>query len=298
MILQLSSRTADKSTPDVTGNRCTSAPPRVARAALFTRTACALALTLIWFNGGPCAAHQKWLLPNFFVVDKWPVWLSFDVTWSDRPFTAESGVGAQPISIVDPNGRRQTPPSVFVGKTKSVVEMELTERGTYRLEAIDPLAYWTQIEEGGQTTWLKQPKNEVTAASIKRSDLYWSKAAAYVTLGEPTTVPAAGDSEPLDLQLDPHPNRLTAGQALKLQVASFGKPVPRAEVKVFAPGAVGHEPSSVITCGDDGGGTFTPDEAGRFLLACQLEREVPDDPKADIHSFNMYLTLEVQPNGD
>jgi hypothetical protein len=251
-----------------------------------------------WFNGGPCAAHQKWLLPNFFVAEKGPIWLSFDVTWSDRPFTAESGVGAQPLSIVDPIGRRQTPTSVFVGKTKSVVEIELTEPGTYRLEAIDPLTYWTQVEENGQTKWLKKPKNEVSAGSIKRSDLYWSKAAAYVTLGEPAAVPPPDDSEPLDLRLEPHPNRLTAGQLLKLQVASFGKPVPRAEVKVFAPGTVGHDPSSVITCGDDGGGTFTPGEAGRFLLACQLEREVSDDPKADIHSFNIYLTLEIQPNGD
>jgi hypothetical protein len=54
----------------------------------------------------------------------------------------------------------------------------------------------------------------------------------------------------------------------------------------------------VITCGDDGSGTFTPDEAGRFLLACQLEREATDDPKADIHSFNIYVTLEVHPNGE
>ncbi|HEX2474848.1 MAG TPA: DUF4198 domain-containing protein [Lacipirellulaceae bacterium] len=249
-------------------------------------------------GAGRCTAHQKWLLPNFFVAEKGPVWLSFDVTWSDRPFTAESGVGVQPLSVVDPSGRRQTPTSVFVGKTKSVAELELTEPGTYRLEAIDPLTYWTQVDENGQTKWLKKPKNEVTATSIKRSDLYWSKAAAYVTLGEPTAVPPPDDSEPLDLRLESHPNNLTAGQALKLQVASFGKPVPRAEVKVFAPGTEGHDPSSVITCGDNGGGIFTPDEAGQFLLACQLEREVSDDPKADIHSFNIYLTLEIQPNGD
>jgi hypothetical protein len=268
------------------------------RAAIYVHSACAVLFTLSWFNGTPCAAHQKWLWPNFFVAEKGPVWLSFDVTWSDRPFTAESGVGAQPLSIVDPSGRRQTASSVFVGKTKSVVEMELTAPGTYRLEAIDPLTYWTQVEDNGQTKWLKKPKNEVTAASIKRSDLYWTKAAAYVTLGEPTPVPPDDDSEPLDLRLEPHPNRVTAGQALKLEVSSFGKPLPRAEVKVYAPGTVGHEPSSVIICGDDGSGTFTPDEAGRFLLACQLEREVTDDPKADIHSFNFYLTLEVQPNGE
>jgi hypothetical protein len=66
-------------------------------------------------------------------------------------------------------------------------------------------------------------------------------------------------------------------------------------VKIFAPDAIGHEPSSTIECDEGGSGTFKADAAGRFLLTCQLERNVSDDPKADIHSFNVYLTLEIQP---
>jgi hypothetical protein len=258
----------------------------------------ALVFASICFHGGRCEAHQKWLLPNFFVAEKGPAWLSFDVTWSDRPFTAEAGVGAQPLWVVDPSGRRQAPPQVFVGKTKSVAEIELTEPGTYRLEAIDPLTYWTQVEENGRTQWLKKSKNEVASGSIMRSDLYWSKATAYVTLGAPTDGPPPDDAEPLDIRIAAHPNRLVAGEALNLQVVSYGKPLPRAEVKAFAPDALGHEPSSTIECDDDGNGTFKPEVAGRFLIACQLEREVSDDPKADIHSFNIYLTLEIQPRGE
>jgi hypothetical protein len=259
------------------------------------RSACALLFALTSFSGAPCEAHQKWLLPNFFVARKGPAWLSFDVTWSDRPFTAESGVGAQPVWVVDPSGRRHAPPTVFVGKTKSVAEVELSEPGTYRLEAIDPLTYWTQVEENGRTQWLKKSKNEVTAGSIKRSDLYWSKATAYVTLGAPTSTPPPDDAEPLDIRIAAHPNHLVAGEGLKLQVVSYGKPLPRAEVKIFAPDAIGHEPSSTIECDEGGSGTFKADAAGRFLLTCQLERNVSDDPKADIHSFNVYLTLEIQP---
>jgi hypothetical protein len=237
-------------------------------------------------------------LPNFFVAEKGPAWLSFDVTWSDRPFTAESGVGAQPLWVVDPSGRRQAPPTVFVGKTKSVAEIELTEAGTYRLEAIDPLTYWTQIEENGHTQWLKKSKNEVTTGAIKRSDLYWSKATAYVTLGAPTDVPPPDDAEPLDIRIAAHPNRLSAGDTLNLRVVSYGKALPRAEVKAFAANATGHEPSFTIECGDDGSGSFKADAAGWLLLACQVEREVSDDPKADIHSFNVYLTLEIRPRNE
>jgi hypothetical protein len=276
------------------------APRRIRRSfsTLFARSTCALLFTLTWFRGAPCAAHQKWLLPNFFVAEKGPAWLSFDVTWSDRPFTAEAGVGDQPLWVVDPSGRRQAPPTVFVGKTKSIAEIELTAPGTYRLEAIDPLTYWTQVEENGRTQWLKKPKSEVDAGSIKRSDLYWSKATAYVTLGDPTATPPPDDAEPLDIRVAAHPNRLVASETVNLQVVSYGKPLPRAEVKVFAPDATGHEPSATIKCDDGGSGTFSADTAGRFLLTCQLEREVTDDPKADIHSFNAYLTLEFEPRAE
>ena len=205
-------------------------PPKL----LANRAGCVVASILFCFDGEPCAAHQKWLLPNFFVAAKGPVWLSFDVTWSDTPFTAEAGVGTQPISVIGPDGVRQTPPSIFVGKTKSVAEMELTKPGTYRLEAIDPLAYWTQVEQNGKEQWVRKPKNEVAGLPIKRSDLYWSKAAAYVTLGDPTDVPPPNNEDPLDILLEQHPNRLTVGDTLNVQVVSYGKPLPNAEIKLFA----------------------------------------------------------------
>jgi uncharacterized GH25 family protein len=252
-----------------------------------------LALVVQGVLGGVVSAHQKWLLPNFFVAEKSPIWLSFDVTWSDRPFLAESGVGKQPLEVVLPDGRREEPASVFVGKTKSVAEVELTEPGTYRLEAIDPLTYWTQVVEGGKERWLRRPKNEVQGQQIKRSDLYWSKAAAYVTVGEPADVPAADDSHPLDVLPARHPNRLAVGETLELKVVSYGKPAPGLEIKVFGPDSTGHEPTDMVQCDEKGGATYKLPAAGRLLLACQLERDAPEDPKADLHSFNVYLTLEV-----
>jgi hypothetical protein len=243
-------------------------------------------------------AHQKWLLPNFFVAEKAPVWLSFDVTWSDKPFTAEAGVGVQPISVIGPDGISQSPTGMFVGKTKSVAELELTKPGTYRLEAIDPLAYWTQVEKDGKEQWTRKPKNEVAGLQIKRSDLYWSKAVAYVTVGEPAELPPPNNEDPLDILLEKHPNRVTVGEPLNFRVVSYGKPLPNAEINLFAPNSSGHEPSQHVTCDNDGRAAITIETAGRFLVVCQLERKVTDDPKADLHAFNVYLTLEIQPRGE
>jgi hypothetical protein len=261
--------------------------------AIALRSSCALIVPLIL--SGICSAHQKWLLPNFFVAEKGPVWLSFDVTWSDRPFVAESGVGAKPLWVVHPDGRRETPPDVYVGKTKSVAEFQLSQAGTYRLESIDPLAYWTQVDQEGKSKWLPKSKNEVVGQKITRSDLYWAKAVAYVTLGKPTGVPSSDDADPLELRLTQHPNQLAVGDKLELQLLSYGKPRADAKINIFGPEAVGHEPTTVITTDKSGKSIYELNTAGKFLFVHQLEEKRKDDPKTDLHSFNIYLTLEIAP---
>jgi uncharacterized GH25 family protein len=255
---------------------------------------CALLALLAQAN--PVRAHQKWLWPNVFRAEKTPAWVSFDVTWSDRAFTAEQGVGEQPLIVIDPQGERRTPPQVFVGKTKTTAEIELTKPGTYRLESVDPPTYWTRVAaEGGKERWLKRPKNEVQGERIIRSDLYYSKAVAYVTVGDPSELPASDDKDPLDIMPLSRPARLVAGDPLELRVVSYGKPVASANIKVFGPASTGHEPSQSLQCDASGVATTQCGEPGKYLFVCELERKAADDPKADIHSFNVYLTLNVQP---
>lgn len=254
-----------------------------------------------WFLSGlltfciasPCSSHQKWLWPNRFVAEKAPVWLSFDVTWSDEPFNAEKGVGDQPLSIVDPAGGRESPSRIFIGKTKSTAEAELVREGTYRVEAVDPLAYWTRVEKDGHEQWIKKPKNVVTGAKITRADLYWAKAVAYITVGKQTEMRTSDKADPLDLVPLTHPNEIPAGRPLELRVLSYGAPLPSAEIRVFGPNNTGHEPIQSTKCDDQGLGKIQIDKAGRYLFTCEIERKVADDPKADVHSFHLYLTLLI-----
>ena len=256
----------------------------------------ALALLGLLICSASCSAHQKWLWPNVFVAEKTPVWISFDVTWSDTPFVAERGVGDRPLNVIHPGGRSESPARLLIGKTKSTAEIELTEEGTYRLESIDPLTYWTRVEKNGEEKWLKQSKNEVKDPSLKitRSDLYWSKAVAFVSVGKTTSPPTIAESEPLQVTLGAHPSQLVSGNTYDLAVVSYGKPVANADVKVFVEGSTGHDPQSTIRCNEVGTGKLKISAAGRHLLSCELEQKVSDDPKADVHSFNFYMTLLVK----
>ncbi len=244
-------------------------------------------------NPAIAAAHQKWLWPNLFRASKAPVWISVDVTWSDRAFTATDGTGEQSIIIFGPDGSRSSPSSVFVGKTKSTAEIELTRPGVYRFEAVDPPTYWTQLRVNGKDQWKKAPKNEVSGGEIIRADLYYAEAVAYVSIGDATPLPAVDPTDPLEIHLSAHPSQLSAGSPIEFQVLSYGKPVVKAKVNVFGEGGDGHHPLETVNCDDQGRGKVQLKTPGRHLLSCELELAVKDDPKADMHAFNSYLTIDV-----
>jgi uncharacterized GH25 family protein len=241
-----------------------------------------------------CAlAHQKWLWPNAFAQDAAPAWVSFDVSWSDQPFTAGQGVGEQLLTIVGPDGNRSTPTAVFAGKTKTTAEFELTKAGTYRLEAADAPTYWTRIDAGGKEQWIKKPKTEVSSGKITRADFYYSEAIAYVTVGSTSELPTPDVKDPLEIALKTHPARITAGEEIELQVLSYGKPVENARINLFGPTTAGHDPEQMIDANKDGVARLKFAGPGRRLLSCDMERPVKDDPKTDMHSFHAYLTLSV-----
>jgi uncharacterized GH25 family protein len=245
-------------------------------------------------SNAPCSAHQKWLWPNRFLFEAAPVWVSFDVTWSDDPFQANTGVMDRPINVISPAGEKMTPERVFIGKTKSTAECELKQAGTYRLESVDPLTYWSMVMEGGEEKWLKQPKNAVVGREIKRSDLYWTKAIAYVTVGETTALTADREADPLSIVPSVHPNEIVVDSPVEFKVLLYGKPLGEAEMQVFGERSEAHKPEQTATCDSNGVCKLTFKSPGKHLVVCQLERDVADDPRANKHLFTVYLTLQVQ----
>ena len=147
----------------------------------------------------PCSgplvlAHQAWILPNLFKTEQLPVWLSFDTSWGDFAFTPSEGPGLQQIWIVGPSDQRLSPPLLYVGKTKAVGEIGLTQPGTYRIKAFKPPTYWTRVVSD-------DAKDLVGNAKIVRSDQYWSKAVVYVTVKTITAELLVSQKDPLELAL-------------------------------------------------------------------------------------------------
>jgi hypothetical protein len=247
----------------------------------------------------PCSGHQAWVLPNFFQSNTLPVWLSFDTTWGDKAFAPSQGPGLEQVWVVGPADQRVTPPWLYVGKTKTVGEIELKQAGTYRIEAFKPPTYWTRVVSSDGVTgknvekWLRKSKDLVGDAKIVRSDQYWSKAVTYVTAKSPTDAVLASQDDPLELVPVDHPSKIVSGTPFEVRVLQRGKPLPKQPIKIFRDGNLGHEPSSTHLADEAGVCRLTFDEAGKHLLVVQWERKTPESKLADIESLNFFLLVDV-----
>lgn len=242
----------------------------------------------------PTRAHQQWLMPNFFSHDGDTAWLSFDHTFGDRRFHADSAPGLYyQWWVVEPDLRKRSVPSLFAGRTKIVGEVELTAPGTYRLEAEEPNMVWTKIKVDGTDRWQPGSRAIFEGREIVESKVYFAKAQAYVSLGPTSQAVQAASGDPLEIVFQQHPNELQAGRGFEVTLLSFGKPVAEHALQLFSARSAGHDPT--LSCSTDAKGMceIVPENPGRYLLRARLEGATPDDPKTDGFSYSVSVTLEI-----
>ncbi len=243
-------------------------------------------------------AHQQWLAPNFFVESADSAWVSFDHTFSDRRFQP----GSAPSSYyqwwsVGPDGVKRSIPFLFLGKTRTVGELEIDAPGTYRLEGEEANMAWTQIKVGGESRW--QPGTRAAFANgedeIISSRVYFNKAIAYVTLGTPSREVLAASGDPLEILFVDHPNELVTGKPARIRVFGNGEPRRGQKVELHAEGGAGHdEPMSVCTTDQAGTCQFTLPTKGRYLLIASAEGRHENGSETDGFSNSVSVIVAAR----
>lgn len=243
----------------------------------------------------PGHAHQQWLAPNFFVDSRESAWLSFDHTFGDRRFQPDSGPGNYyHWWVVGPDGLRRPVPSIFVGKTRTVGEIELENAGTYRLEGEEDLMAWTQIKIDDKEAWYPGNRARFEGAEIIRSRLYFNKAIAYVTLGKSTGTALAPANDPLEIVFMDHPNELREGNSFQVKAMAYGKPLAGQEIRMYGEEGSAHDEASVVCTTDiDGLCRLKPPAMGRFLLVTTTEGDYPKAEETDGYSNSVSVLVEV-----
>ena len=247
---------------------------------------------------GSSDAHQQWLAPNFVFDPGDSAWLSFDHTFGDRRFQASSGPSSYySWWIVGPDGLKRSVPHMFLGKTRTVGEIELTDAGTYRIEALEDMMPWTRIKSDGEESWQPGTRADFEGSEIVRSTVYFSKAVSYVSLKSTSRAPLASTGEPLEILFDEHPNDLRGGERFQVRVVAFGEPLANQEVRVFAEYSEGHDATE--TCSTDANGFCRLElpAPGRYLLATNAEGENSGDAVTDGYSHGYSVLIELKVAG-
>ena len=243
----------------------------------------------------PSFGHQQWLSPNFVNQSSESAWLSFDHTFGDQRFLPSSGPGSYySWWIVGVDGFKRNIPHLFLGKTRTVGEIELTESGTYRIEAVEDLMPFTLIKVDDEDTWQPGTRADFAGFEVVRSRTYFNKAVTYVTLEAPSDLSVASTGDPLEIVFIDHPTGLEAGKGFGVRVLASGRALIAQEVQVFSEDSHGHDATEKCATDKNGLCMLTLAAAGRYLLTTSTQGDHSDGSSTDGYSYGYSVLVELK----
>lgn len=244
----------------------------------------------------PAAAHTPYLLPNAFEPINGGL-VTLDASFAGHFFTPEVVFDNSEFEVRLPSGKVEKPQTVIPLQSRVVVEHDMSEDGTYRFSTGRRLGrVFKAYEVDGKQINLESPDMPVPDGA-KLIDFYQSHTIAevYVTRGAPSEAALAPRGDGLEYVARTHPNDLFVGDEMEMQALFYGKPIEGLSIDVFsgAHHASDDEPTFTLTSGADGSFSFTPEDAGAYLLRSRHRAQAPAGSAAPELSHTYTLVIEA-----
>lgn len=257
-----------------------------------------LSLLLLGLAPGASLAARAWLLPSQTVLARSGGWVTVDAAMADDLFSFNQG--ALPIDalvVTGPDGQPVAGQNIAKGKTRSSVDLELRQAGTYRVAVADDMVMARWEEDGKPKRWRGTPA-EMTAnipATADKLDVQQMqrRVETFVSVGTPSELKGAGAG--LELVPSTHPNDLYAGETAKFRFLLDGKPVRDLEVEIIAGGTRYRDaPNGIhVKTDKDGAVSVKWPVAGMYWVDAAVEDENATVPKVSKRRASYNATLEV-----
>lgn len=287
-----------------------------------------LALTLIATLPLTAQAHRAWMLPSATVLSGDTPWVTVDAAVANDLFDLDhhplvfEGIGQPPqrasstpaaanatpararpanhLIITAPDGSEVAAQNGHVGKYRSVFDIELAQKGTYKLSVAGASRYFARYKENGEDRrWmgaLGELGQAIPAAAeeveVTQMD---SRMEVFVTSGNPTESVFKPTGQGLELQPVTHPNDLFAEETSEFIFLLDGKPAAGIEVTVI-PGGVRHrnELNDIkLSTAEDGKVAITWTHAGFWWLEAKAVQQEGLKEPLDQRRATYTATLEV-----
>ncbi len=261
---------------------------------------CITAVALAALTAGAAHAHRAWILPSATVVSGDNAWVTLDGAISNNLFYADHvAMAPEQIKVTAPDGSEVKIANASKGKYRMTFDLELKQKGTYRIANASSGLNAT-YKEGAETKRWRGTMAEYVAQGIdKKTDVKLSannrRVETFVTNGAPSEIKSTGRG--LELVPVTHPNDLYAGEEISFKMLSDGKPAANVEV-VMIQGADRYrdEPGEMkLKTGADGVFKVKPEQAGMYWLEAEAQGQTTLEGKTMDSRSTYVAVLEVLP---
>lgn len=266
---------------------------------LFRLAPAALALAILLPS--TAQAHKMWLVPSATVVSGESPWVGVDAAVSNSLFYPDHfAMRLDGITITAPDGSQAALQNPHMGKYRSVFDLALTQKGTYRISNASTglIANWK--ENGESRRWRGTPETFATEVPKNAEDLRVTQASnrveTFVTNGAPDTGALQTTGSGLELVAITHPNDLFAGEAASFRLLIDGEPAADTQVSLIRGESRYRDNPEEITTKTDAEGRFsvTWPVAGMYWLNASVQDDKTTAP-ATSRRASYVATLEVLP---
>jgi len=258
------------------------------------------ALASAAFVVAPAQAHRQWMLPSATVLSGENVWVTVDAAVSNDLFYFEHvPMRLEGIVATAPDGTPAKIENGATGKYRSVFDVQLTQKGTYKIASVNDGVFAGYKLNGEQKRWRGKAEEFASAIPAGATDVNVSQVAGrneiYVTNGAPTETVRKATGRGLELVSGTHPNDLVSGEEATFGFALDGKPAANIEVTVVPGGIRYRDQLNEMKLKTDAEGNLkvTWPEAGMYWLEAEFSDDKTSVPQAKQRRVSYVTTLEV-----
>ena len=259
-----------------------------------------IAAAAVTLTAGVAHAHRAWILPSATVVSGDKAWVTIDGAISNNLFFPDHRpMQIEAIAITAPDGSSVKPVNATVGQYRTTFDLELKQKGTYRIAQANS-GLNASYKEGAETKRWRGTMQEYVAQGIDKKkgvELSTSnrRVETFVTVGKPSAVPVTGKG--LEISGGTHPNDLYTGEEVALKFADNGKPAAGVELTLISGGDRyrDNEDAIKVTTDKDGVAKVKFPTAGMYWLQAQANTTATIEGKAVKSQSSYVAVLEVLP---
>ncbi len=250
----------------------------------------------------PAFAHKFWLLPSQTTLSGSDPWITVDAAVSnDLFFFNHFPLQLDNLTITAPDGSKVEAQNAATLKYRSVFDVALDQKGTYRIAIPFAGLFGSWEEDGQRRRWRGSAESFKTEVPANAKNLQvsesMSRVETFVTNGGPTKDALKTSGKGLELVAKTHPNDLYAGEEARFQFLVDGKPQAGLAVEVVR-GATRYRNSQEemkLTTDAEGIVTVHWSEPGMYWLETSHSDQKTTFRQASERRLTYVATFEVLP---